>query len=160
MDQAILPPSRATTPCAWLRRPTKRRCCRCSAARPARPPGAGRRAARRAFWRRPDRARAALFHRARMGTRRAGRALAAHEGRPAPRSTRARARRGRVQPMKPLAELDARGVKALLFDIDDTLTTEGKLTAQAYDALHRLRRAGQITVPVTGRPAGRRRPLP
>ena len=56
--------------------------------------------------------------------------------------------------MKPLAELDARGVKALLFDIDDTLTTEGKLTAQAYDALERLRRAGKITVPVTGRPAG------
>src|SRR5437879_12433472 len=89
-----------------------------------------------------------------MGTRRAGRALAAHEGRPAPRSTRARARRGRVQPMKPLAALDARGVKALLFDIDDTLTAEGKLTAQAYDALERLRRAGKITVPVTGRPAG------
>ena len=56
--------------------------------------------------------------------------------------------------MKPLAELDARGVKALLFDIDDTLTTDGKLTAQAYDALERLRRAGKITVPVTGRPAG------
>src|SRR5881396_2099281 len=124
------------------------------ASRRARHPGAGRREARRAFWRRPDRARAALFHRARMGTRRAGRALAAHEGRAAPRSTRARARRGRVQPMKPLAELDARGVKALLFDIDDTLTTEGKLTAQAYDALERLRRAGKITVPVTGRPAG------
>src|SRR5437867_13423319 len=89
-----------------------------------------------------------------MGTQRTGRTLAAHEGRPAPRSTRARARRGRVQPMKPLAELDARGVKALLFDIDDTLTTEGKLTAQAYDALERLRRAGKITVRVTGRPAG------
>src|SRR5207253_2844846 len=43
---------------------------------------------------------------------------------------------------------------ALLCDIDDTLTTEGKLTAQAYDALERLRRAGKITVPVTGRPAG------
>jgi len=56
--------------------------------------------------------------------------------------------------MKPLAELDARGVKALLFDIDDTVTTEGKLTAQAYDALERLRRAGKIMVPVTGRPAG------
>ncbi len=56
--------------------------------------------------------------------------------------------------MKPLAELDARGVKALLFDIDDTMTTEGKLTAQAYEALERLRRAGKITVPVTGRPAG------
>src|SRR2546427_7636357 len=89
-----------------------------------------------------------------MGTQRTGRALAAHEGRPAPRSTRARPRRSCVQPMKPLAELDARGVKALLFDIDDTLTTEGKLTAQAYDALERLRRAGKITVPVTGRPAG------
>jgi HAD superfamily hydrolase (TIGR01484 family) len=56
--------------------------------------------------------------------------------------------------MKPLAELDARGVKALLFDIDDTLTTAGKLTAQAYDALERLQRAGKIMVPVTGRPAG------
>ena len=56
--------------------------------------------------------------------------------------------------MKPLAELDARGVKALLFDIDDTVTTEGKLTAQAYDALERLQRAGTIMVPVTGRPAG------
>src|SRR5882672_10891320 len=56
--------------------------------------------------------------------------------------------------MKPLAELDARGVKALLFDIDDTVTTEGKLTAQAYDALERLQRAGKIMVPVTGGPAG------
>jgi len=56
--------------------------------------------------------------------------------------------------MKPLAELDARGVKALLFDIDDTLTTAGKLTARAYDALERLQRAGMIMVPVTGRPAG------
>src|SRR5205807_5051199 len=123
------------------------------ASRRARHRGAGRRAARRALWRRPDRARAALFHRARMGARRAGRALAAHEGRPAPRSTRARARRGRVRPMKPLAELHARGVKALLFDIDGTLSTEGKLTAQAYNALERLQRAGKIMVPVTGRPA-------
>jgi len=56
--------------------------------------------------------------------------------------------------MKPLAELDARSVRALLFDIDDTLTTAGKLTAQAYDALERLQRAGKIMVPVTGRPAG------
>ncbi len=56
--------------------------------------------------------------------------------------------------MKPLAELDARGVKALLFDIDDALTTAGKLTARAYGALERLQRAGMIMVPVTGRPAG------
>ena len=56
--------------------------------------------------------------------------------------------------MKPLAELDARGIRALLVDIDDTLTTEGRLTAQAYAALERLHAAGLQVVPVTGRPAG------
>jgi HAD superfamily hydrolase (TIGR01484 family) len=56
--------------------------------------------------------------------------------------------------MKPLAELDARAVDSVLVDIDDTLTTEGKLTAQAYAALERLQRAGKRVVPVTGRPAG------
>jgi HAD superfamily hydrolase (TIGR01484 family) len=56
--------------------------------------------------------------------------------------------------VKPLAELDARDVRALLLDIDDTLTTEGKLTAEAYGALERLSRAGLRVVPVTGRPAG------
>ena len=56
--------------------------------------------------------------------------------------------------MKPLVELDARGVRVLLFDIDDTLTTAGKLTAEAYAALERLSRAGVRAVPVTGRPAG------
>ena len=56
--------------------------------------------------------------------------------------------------MKPLAELDARGVRSLLFDIDETLTTAGKLTAQAYAALEALHRAGRRTIAVTGRPAG------
>ena len=56
--------------------------------------------------------------------------------------------------MKPLSELQAGGVLALAFDIDDTLTTEGRLTAAAYGALERLKRAGKILVPVTGRPAG------
>ncbi|HEX6157157.1 MAG TPA: HAD-IIB family hydrolase [Burkholderiales bacterium] len=56
--------------------------------------------------------------------------------------------------MKPLAELDARAVSAVLTDIDDTLTTEGKLTADAFSALERLRQAGFLVVPVTGRPAG------
>jgi HAD superfamily hydrolase (TIGR01484 family) len=56
--------------------------------------------------------------------------------------------------MKPLAELDARGVRAVLLDIDDTLTTDGKLTAAAYGALERLSGAGLRVVPVTGRPAG------
>jgi HAD superfamily hydrolase (TIGR01484 family) len=56
--------------------------------------------------------------------------------------------------LKPLAELDARGIRAVLFDIDDTLTTAGKLTAQAYGALEALQRSGKRTVAVTGRPAG------
>jgi HAD superfamily hydrolase (TIGR01484 family) len=56
--------------------------------------------------------------------------------------------------VKPLAELDARPIRAVLLDIDDTLTTEGKLTAEAYGALERLKRAGLRVVPVTGRPAG------
>ncbi|MGH8692525.1 MAG: HAD-IIB family hydrolase [Burkholderiales bacterium] len=56
--------------------------------------------------------------------------------------------------MKPLAELEARGVRAVLVDVDETLTTAGKLTAAAYGALERLQRAGLKVVPVTGRPAG------
>jgi len=56
--------------------------------------------------------------------------------------------------VKPLAELDPRGVRALLVDIDDTITTAGKLTSPAYAALERLHRAGLRVIPVTGRPAG------
>ncbi|HEY6240470.1 MAG TPA: HAD-IIB family hydrolase [Burkholderiales bacterium] len=56
--------------------------------------------------------------------------------------------------MKPLRDLDPGGVRAVLVDIDETLTTGGKLTADAYAALERLHTAGRIVVPVTGRPAG------
>jgi HAD superfamily hydrolase (TIGR01484 family) len=56
--------------------------------------------------------------------------------------------------MRPVAELDARGVRALLFDLDDTLTTDGKLTAAAYASLEALHAAGRRVVAVTGRPAG------
>jgi len=57
--------------------------------------------------------------------------------------------------MKPLAELrGAERLRGLLFDIDDTLTTGGRLTARAYTALERLKNAGRIVVAVTGRPAG------
>jgi HAD superfamily hydrolase (TIGR01484 family) len=56
--------------------------------------------------------------------------------------------------MKPLVELDAREIRALLFDIDETLTTDGKLTARAYAALEALHASGRRVVAVTGRPAG------
>jgi hypothetical protein len=56
---------------------------------------------------------------------------------------------------KPLQELrDPSRIRGLLFDIDETLTTEGKLTAGAYAAMERLKRAGKLVVPITGRPAG------
>lgn len=45
-------------------------------------------------------------------------------------------------------------IRGLLFDVDDTLTTDGKLTAEAYAAMELLRRSGRILVPITGRPAG------
>lgn len=48
----------------------------------------------------------------------------------------------------------AKGIRAVFSDIDDTMTTEGKLTASAYEALWRLEQAGIPFVPVTGRPAG------
>jgi len=47
-----------------------------------------------------------------------------------------------------------RAIRVVLTDIDDTLTTDGKLTVDAYSALERLHAAGKIVVPVTGRPAG------
>ncbi|MDH3319563.1 MAG: HAD-IIB family hydrolase [Betaproteobacteria bacterium] len=57
--------------------------------------------------------------------------------------------------MKPLSELrDAARLRGLLFDIDDTLTTDGRLTAQAYAALERLHAARRLAIAVTGRPAG------
>ena len=59
--------------------------------------------------------------------------------------------------MKPLSELPdaaARGVAFVLTDIDDTITTEGRLPAASYAALERLQEAGLKVVPVTGRPGG------
>jgi HAD superfamily hydrolase (TIGR01484 family) len=56
--------------------------------------------------------------------------------------------------VRPIAQLDAAGVHAVLLDIDDTLTTEGKLSAAAYSALEALHASGKVVVPVTGRPAG------
>ena len=59
--------------------------------------------------------------------------------------------------MKPLAEMpiEARGrIRGVLTDLDGTLTTHGRLFAAAYTALERLRAAGLLVIPVTGRPAG------
>ena len=59
--------------------------------------------------------------------------------------------------MQPLATMPAatrRTIRGVLADIDDTITTDGRLTPYAYAALARLRDAGKLVIPVTGRPAG------
>jgi len=59
--------------------------------------------------------------------------------------------------MLPLAEFPKearRNVRGVLCDIDDTLTTDGRLTAGAYSAIERLHEAGMLVIPITGRPAG------
>ncbi len=45
-------------------------------------------------------------------------------------------------------------INCLFADIDDTITTEGKLSAQAYAAMERWQKAGNLMIPITGRPAG------
>ncbi|MFA5699363.1 MAG: HAD-IIB family hydrolase [Sphaerochaeta sp.] len=59
--------------------------------------------------------------------------------------------------MRDIAQLtqgESQGLSYILMDIDDTITTEGKLTAEAYEALWELHDAGLRVIPITGRPAG------
>src|SRR5436190_7649624 len=57
--------------------------------------------------------------------------------------------------VRPVAELAASPrLRGVFSDIDDTLTHEGVVVAEAYAALLRARDAGLRVVLVTGRPAG------
>jgi HAD superfamily hydrolase (TIGR01484 family) len=47
-----------------------------------------------------------------------------------------------------------RGVLGVFTDIDDTLTTDGAITADALAALGALKAAGLHVIPITGRPVG------
>jgi HAD superfamily hydrolase (TIGR01484 family) len=47
-----------------------------------------------------------------------------------------------------------KNVRCLFTDIDDTMSTDGRITREAYDALWRAHDAGLAIVPVTCRPAG------
>ncbi len=59
-----------------------------------------------------------------------------------------------MQPLSALGTDEARGLRGLLFDLDDTVLTHGVLTRAAYEALWSLRDAGLLLVAVTGRPSG------
>jgi HAD superfamily hydrolase (TIGR01484 family) len=57
--------------------------------------------------------------------------------------------------MRPLAEMPLDPpIQGLCFDIDDTFTTDGLMTAEAFAALERWHASGRVAVAVTGRPAG------
>jgi hypothetical protein len=59
--------------------------------------------------------------------------------------------------MKPLSDCPKAtlaSIRGVLTDIDETVSTEGHLTAEAYAALEALKKAGLLVIPVTGRPAG------
>lgn len=64
--------------------------------------------------------------------------------------------------MKPLSEWplsQRRGIRGVLTDIDDTLTTHGRLTPEVLAALGRVREAGLMLIAVTGRPTYWAQPL-
>jgi HAD superfamily hydrolase (TIGR01484 family) len=59
--------------------------------------------------------------------------------------------------MTPLAQIPdsvLANIRGVFFDIDDTLTSDGRLTASAYSALEQLKAHNLLAIPVTGRPAG------
>jgi HAD superfamily hydrolase (TIGR01484 family) len=62
-----------------------------------------------------------------------------------------------VPAMEPLASCPRAvlaAIRGILTDIDETVSTDGRLTTEAYGAMESLKEAGLLVVPVTGRPAG------
>ncbi|HRI68592.1 MAG TPA: HAD-IIB family hydrolase [Polyangium sp.] len=59
-----------------------------------------------------------------------------------------------LRPFAALSVEEARGLRGLVFDLDDTVLDHGALTEVAYSALFRLRESGLRLVACTGRPAG------
>lgn len=47
-----------------------------------------------------------------------------------------------------------KSIRGVCFDIDDTFSTAGKISSEAFEALWQLKEEGFALVPVTGRPAG------
>ena len=56
--------------------------------------------------------------------------------------------------MQDLSALNGKNIQFFFSDIDDTMTTDGMLEADAYEALWKLQEAGIEVIPITGRPAG------
>ena len=59
--------------------------------------------------------------------------------------------------MKPIGQLQGNAktrIRFVLTDIDDTLTSDGRLPSVVFSAMERLQAAGILVIPITGRPAG------
>lgn len=61
--------------------------------------------------------------------------------------------------MNPIQSLEAlrphlKSIKGICFDIDDTFSSHGKITGEAFQSLWDLKQKGFKLIPVTGRPAG------
>ena len=59
-----------------------------------------------------------------------------------------------ITPIETIPPEQLRNLKGVLFDLDDTFTTRGKIPACSFTALWDLRNAGLTVIAVTGRPAG------
>jgi HAD superfamily hydrolase (TIGR01484 family) len=59
-----------------------------------------------------------------------------------------------MQPLALMPCATAAAVHTVFSDLDDTVTTDGRLTAEAYAALEQLQAAGIRVILTTGRPAG------
>ncbi len=59
-----------------------------------------------------------------------------------------------MQPLATLPDGAWSQVRGIFTDVDDTLTTDGAVTADALEALDELANAGLTVIPVTGRPIG------
>ncbi len=59
-----------------------------------------------------------------------------------------------MKPLSRLTAVEARDLRGVIFDLDDTLLDHGALSEAAYAALFRLRASGLRLVACTGRPAG------
>jgi HAD superfamily hydrolase (TIGR01484 family) len=63
-------------------------------------------------------------------------------------------RSGAVKPLSDCPKATLAAIRGVFTDIDETVSSAGHLTAEAYGALASLRKAGLLVIPVTGRPAG------
>lgn len=59
-----------------------------------------------------------------------------------------------MRPLDAMPRAACAAMRGVLADIDDTLSTGGKITARAYAAMENVHAAGLLFIPITGRPAG------